>query len=100
MSDGLDQLRAAIGDAAVLTDPGVMAACRRDQTPAVTAGEPRCVVLASTTQHVAAALSWAQQRRVPVVPRGAGTSLAGGTTATDGRLVLSTVRMTAIAELE
>jgi glycolate dehydrogenase FAD-linked subunit len=100
MGDALNQLRAAIPDAAVITDPDVMAAYQRDETPAVTAGQPRCVVLARTTQHVSAVLSWAQQHRVPVVPRGAGTSLAGGATATDGCLVLSTARMTAIQELD
>jgi glycolate dehydrogenase FAD-linked subunit len=100
MSDELSQLRAAIPDAPVLTDPDVMAAYRRDQATIVTAGQPRVVVLASTTQHVAAALSWAQRHRVPVVPRGAGTGLAGGATATDGCLVLSTARMTAIRELD
>ena len=34
------------------------------------------------------------------MPRGGGTSLAGGATATDGCLVLSTARMTAIRELD
>jgi len=82
MGDELDQLRTAIPAAAVLTDPDVMAAYSRDQTTVVAAGQPRVVVLAGTTQHVAAALSWAQQHQVPVVPRGAGTSLAGGATAT------------------
>ena len=100
MSHELGQLRAAIPDAAIITDPDVVAAYSRDETPAVTAGHPRCVVLARTTQHVVAVLSWAQQFRVPVVPRGAGTSLAGGATATDGCLVLSTARMTTIRELD
>jgi len=100
MGDELDQLRAVVPDAAVLTDPDVMAAYSRDQTTVVTAGQPRCVVLASRTHHVTAALTWAQQHRVPVVPRGAGTGLAGGATATDGCLVLSTARMTAIRELD
>jgi len=36
---------------------------------------------------------------VPVVPRGAGTGLAGGATAVDGSIVLSLARMTAILEL-
>ena len=100
MSDELDQLRAAAPDAAVITDPDVMAAYSRDQTMVVTAGQPRCVVLASSTHHVTATLSWAQEHRVPVVPRGAGTGLAGGATAIDGCLVLSTARMTAIRELD
>jgi glycolate oxidase len=100
MTDELDELRSAVPGGRVLTDPGVMEAYRRDETPAVTPGQPRCVVLAGTTGHVAAALAWAQRHRVPVVPRGGGTSLAGGATATDGCLVLSTARMTAIRELD
>jgi glycolate oxidase len=100
MTDVLDQLRASISDAAVITDPDAMAAYRHDQTPAVAAGQPCCVVLACTTGHVAAALTWAQQHRVPVVPRGAGTGLAGGAAATEGCLVLSTARMTSIRELD
>jgi glycolate oxidase len=37
---------------------------------------------------------------VPVVPRGGGTSLAGGATAIDGCLMLSTARMTSILEVD
>ena len=100
MSDELDELRAAATGAQVITDPGQMESYRRDQTPVVTPGQPRCVLLAGSTQHVVAALAWAQQYRVPVVPRGGGTSLAGGATATDGCLVLSTARMTSILEVD
>ena len=96
----LDELRGALPDGRVLTDPDVMDGYRRDETPAVRPGQPCCVVLAGTTQDVAVALGWAQRHRVPVVPRGSGTSLAGGATATDGCLVLSTARMTAIRELD
>ncbi|MGB6454036.1 MAG: FAD-linked oxidase C-terminal domain-containing protein [Streptosporangiaceae bacterium] len=96
----LDELRGALPGGRLLTDPDVMDGYRRDETPAVRPGQPCCVVLAGTTQDVAAALGWAQRHRVPVVPRGSGTSLAGGATATDGCLVLSTARMTAIRELD
>ncbi len=100
MSDELDELRAVAAGARVITDPDLMESYRRDQTPVVAAGQPRCVVLASTTGQVAAVLAWAQRHQVPVVPRGGGTSLAGGATATDDCLVLSTARMTAITELD
>jgi glycolate oxidase len=100
MSDELDELRAVTAGARVITDPDLMESYRRDQTPVVTAGRPRCVVLASATAQVAAALAWAQRHQVPVVPRGGGTSLAGGATASDGCLVLSTARMSAITELD
>ena len=100
MSDQLDELRATAQGAQISTDPDVMDAYSRDQTPVVSPGQPRCVVLASSTDQVAATLAWAQKYQVPVVPRGGGSSLAGGATAVDGCLVLSLAKMTAIAELD
>ncbi|HXB46320.1 MAG TPA: FAD-linked oxidase C-terminal domain-containing protein [Streptosporangiaceae bacterium] len=100
MSDDLDELRTAAAGARLITDPGQMESYRHDQTPIVTPGQPRCVLLAGSTQDVVAALDWAQRHRVPVVPRGGGTSLAGGATATDGCLILSTARMTSILDLD
>jgi glycolate oxidase len=100
VSDELDELRSAAAGARIITDPELMESYRRDQTPVVSAGQPRCVVVATTTEQVAATLAWAQRYAVPVVPRGGGTSLAGGATATDGCLVLSTARMTAIREVD
>ena len=96
----LDELRDAVPGARLITEPDQMESYRRDQTPAVTPGQPCGVLLAASTGHVAAALDWAQRNRVPVVPRGGGTSLAGGAAASDGCLVLSTARMSAIRELD
>ncbi len=100
MSDELDELRGAAPGSRVITDPDLMDAYRRDQTPAVKPGQPRCVVVASSTDQVAGVLAWAQRHRVPVVPRGGGTSLAGGATASDGCVVLSVAGMTTIRELD
>jgi glycolate oxidase len=100
MSDVLDELQTSMPGGQVITDPDVMDSYRRDQTPVAAPGEPLCVVLARSTADVAATLDWAQRHEVPVVPRGGGTSLAGGATATDGCVVLSTARMTAIAEVD
>jgi glycolate oxidase len=100
MPDELDALREALPAGRVITDPAVMESYRRDQTTVVTPGEPRCVVQARSTPEVAAALSWAQQHLVPVVPRGGGTSLAGGATAVDGCMMLSLTRMDAITEID
>src|SRR3984957_4006480 len=100
MTDKLDALRAMLPGARVITDPEVMDSYRRDQTPVVTPGAPACVVIAHTTADVAATLAWAQEHKVPVVPRGGGTSLAGGATATDGCVVLSTARMADPVEVD
>src|SRR5258708_2144779 len=42
----------------------------------------------------------ASEHGVPVVPRGGGTSLAGGAAAVDGCVILSLARMNAILELD
>ncbi|WP_280407913.1 FAD-binding oxidoreductase [Nocardia brasiliensis] len=83
-------------EGAVVTDPDLLASYRQDWARDPAAGTPVAVVRATSTQDVATALRWAHERRVPVVPRGAGSGLSGGATAVDGGLVLSTERMRAI----
>jgi len=84
----------------VITDPDIIEAYRRDQTAVVLPGQPLCVVSARTTDEVVATMGWASQYGVPVVPRGGGTSLAGGAAAIDGCVVLSLIRMNAILEMD
>jgi glycolate oxidase len=100
MADDVDELIAALPDGRVSTDPDIVDAYRRDQTTAVTPGEARCLVSARSTEEVVATLRWASQHNVPVVPRGGGTSLAGGAAAVDGCVILSLARMNAIRELD
>ncbi|MEU0872556.1 FAD-binding oxidoreductase [Nocardia brasiliensis] len=83
-------------EGAVVTDPDLLASYRQDWARDPAAGTPVAVVRATSTEDVATALRWAHERRVPVVPRGAGSGLSGGATAVDGGLVLSTERMRAI----
>jgi glycolate oxidase len=82
----------------VLTDPDVAGSYARDQT-FLEPGKPLCVVVAQTRDDVVATMRWATEHRVPVVPRGAGTGLAGGATAIEGCVMLSLARMTEIHEL-
>jgi glycolate oxidase len=77
----------------VVTDPDVVDAYRFDRSNAPDAGFPLAVVRANNTADVQAALRWASEHRVPVVPRGAGTGLAGGSLAIDGCITISTERM-------
>ncbi|GLW11779.1 FAD-linked oxidase [Microtetraspora sp. NBRC 13810] len=92
------QLAAALPPGRVLTDPDVTDGYSRDRT-FLPPGRPLGVVLAQSRDEVAETLRWAAAHRVPVVPRGAGTGLAGGATAVEGCVVLSVARMTAIKEL-
>ena len=100
MADDLDELTAALPEGRVSTDPDIVESYSRDQTTAVTPGKARCLVSARSTEEVAATLQWASRHGVPVVPRGGGTSLAGGASAVDGCVILSLARMNAIRELD
>ena len=99
-SDGaVASLRAELGEQRVVTDPDIVESYRRDQTSAMPPGRPVAVVRAEGVDDVVATLAWASAHRVPVVPRGAGTSLAGGATAIEGCVVLSLAGMDRIVEM-
>ncbi|HSK24687.1 MAG TPA: FAD-linked oxidase C-terminal domain-containing protein [Egicoccus sp.] len=100
MGDGFaDQLGEAMGGARVLTDPDLMEPYRHDRTTWVTPGHPRAVAFAETTAQVSAAVKVAAANGVPVVPRGAGSSLCAGSSAMDGSLILSLERMDRVLEI-
>src|SRR6476619_2922795 len=95
METALEQLVALLGDA-VRTDPVSCENYRFDWSRDPTAGIPIAVVRPSNSSEVGAAIRWAAEHRVPVVPRGAGSGLSGGSSAVDGGIVLSMERMRAI----
>ena len=95
----IDQLATRLAGGRLITDPDVIDAYRRDHAHLVDPGIPLAVLLADTVKDVSVALTWASEHGIPVVPRGSGTGLSGGATATDGCLILSTARMTAIREV-
>jgi glycolate oxidase len=88
------------GRCRVIADGDLLASYRQDMATVVAGGLPAAVVQPRTTADVAAALRLASSYGVAVVPRGAGTSLAGGASAVDGCLVLSTEALTTIRALD
>lgn len=95
----IDQLKARIGQAAVVTDPQVMAGYVHDEAEWAAHGKPLAVVRASTADEVRQTVLWAIEHQVPVVPRGAGTGLSGGANALDGCVVISLERMNRVLEV-
>lgn len=89
----LRELSGRLPAGAVITDPDIVAGYRQDRALDPGAGTPVAVVRAGGTAEVRETLLWADEHRVPVVPRGAGSGLSGGATALDGGIVLSTERM-------
>ncbi len=61
---------------------------------------PLAVVLPRTTAEVSAALRICHAEGVPVVPRGSGTSLAGGALPTADSVILGVARMNAVLETD
>ena len=90
------QLRAELPPDVLVTDPDVVEPYRWDWSRDVTAGRPLAVVRATSAAEVQTAVRWAAGHRVPIVPRGAGTGLSGGSSAVEGCLVVSLERMRAV----
>ncbi|MEZ0051760.1 glycolate oxidase [Mycobacterium sp. MAA66] len=89
----LPSLIAELPDGTVVTDPDIVASYRQDRAADPDAGTPIAVVRPRSTAEVQTVMRWATAHKIPVVPRGAGTSLSGGATAVDGGIVLTTERM-------
>jgi glycolate oxidase len=88
-----DELVDGLPVGAVITDVDVIASYRQDWARDPSAGTPRAVVRATSTEDVQHTIRWASRHRVPVVTRGAGTGLSGGATAVDDGIVLTLERM-------
>ena len=91
-----ESLVAALPDGVVTTDPATLENYRYDWSRDPGAGSPLAVVRPFDADQVQATVRWAAEHHVPITPRGAGTSLSGGSSAVDGGLVLSLERMRAI----
>src|SRR6478752_2384747 len=92
----MEELCTALPGDVVVTDPAGVEKYRHDWSRDPSAGTPVAVVRAEDASQVQTAVRWAAAHRVPVVPRGAGSGLSGGSSAVDGGIVLSLERMDAI----
>ncbi len=96
----IEELGAALPDGAVVTDLEVLEGYRHDRTTWLTPGHPVAAAFPTSTSEVVAAVKVAAAHRVPIVPRGAGSSLCGGSQAVDGALTLSLERMNRVLEID
>ncbi|KFI32352.1 glycolate oxidase subunit GlcD [Haematobacter missouriensis] len=92
-------LRDALPADTVIDDPAETLAYECDALSAYRC-PPLAVVLPRTTTEVAAALKILHAEGVPVVPRGAGTSLAGGSMPTADAVVVGLARMNRVLEVD
>ncbi|TKJ98841.1 FAD-binding oxidoreductase [Plantibacter flavus] len=94
----LDALRDALGDAVSTTD-AVLADARSDKSGHVSDAPPLAVVSARSIEDVQTVMRIATATGTPVVTRGAGTGLAGGALGGAGEIVLSTLEMHRVLEI-
>lgn len=92
----LDDLVSSLPPGSVITEPASMDAYRWDRANDPTAGVPLAVIRVTSTEEVQTVVRWAAATGTPVVPRGAGSGLSGGSTAVQGGIVLSLDRMKSI----
>ncbi len=94
--DAVAALVESLPPGVVATDPATVEGYRWDWSKDLGAGTPVAVVRAEDAGQVQAAVRWAAEHGIPVVPRGAGSGLSGGASAVDGGIVLSLERMRAV----
>src|SRR5690349_274659 len=94
----LRQLKKIAGKDAVLDRPEELMLYEYDA--GVDKHRPGAVVFPQTTQQVSQIMKLASDKKIPVVPRGAGTGLSGGAIARREAIVLSLARMNKILEID
>jgi glycolate oxidase len=94
----ISQLEKIVGKGAVLTAKEDLNAYSYDGTT-TWAHMPDVVVLPTTAEQVSRILKLANEKRIPVTPRGAGTNVSGGSIPIKGGIVLCTTRMNKILDI-
>jgi glycolate oxidase len=95
----LEALTAIVGKANVLTQREDLIPYSFDGTAALKQ-LPGCVAFVSTTEQIASVLKLANQTNTAIVTRGSGTGLSGGSLPSKDCIVLCTVKMDSILEVD
>lgn len=96
--DVVGRLVAALGNA-VSTDAATLTVSQADKSGHSSTSAPLAVVTARSVSEVQEVMRIASATGTPVVTRGAGTGLAGGAIASAGEIVLSTLAMDRVLEI-
>lgn len=96
----LGELRRRLPALRLLTDEIDRESYRRDETAHFEPGLPLAIALPSTVDEVAGIMRLATKHRVPVVPRGSGTGLSGGSAGLEGALTVVLTGMNRILEID
>lgn len=92
------RLTAALGKEKVAASPAVRQMYAYDSSPFISA--PDLVVFPESTEDAARVMALAAAEGIPVVPRGAGTNISGGSVPVTGGISLVTTRMNSVLEID
>src|ERR1700730_16603252 len=95
----LDRLRAIVGPGALLSSPSELLVYECDGFT-IEKNKPDVVVFPTTTEQVVQIVKACNELNVPFLPRGAGTSLAGGCLPIGGGVMIGLARMKKILEVD
>jgi glycolate oxidase len=96
----IDALRTGLPEDAVITDPDLLASYQQDHASLCAYALPAVAVTPRSTEQVQHVMRVASAHRVPVVPQGARSGLAGGANTVDGCIALSLHRMNRVLEID
>src|SRR5437879_6663818 len=94
----IDSLRTIVGSDGLLTSPSDLLVYECDGYT-IEKNKPDVVVFPTTTEQVVQIVKLCNEVNVPFLPRGAGTSLAGGCLPVGGGVMLALTRMKRILEV-
>ncbi len=96
----IKEITSIVGTRSVFTNKDEIEEYSYDETPLIKPCAPHVVVKPSDTHSIAKLLDFANKKRIPVTPRGAGTGLSGGCVPIYGGILLSLERMNQILEID
>jgi len=96
----VNELVAILGKDNVLTGKEDRINYSYDATADMQRSEPDVIVTPSTKEEIVSLVRLASKYKIPVVTRGSGTNLSGGTIPVDGGIVLSMLKLDRIIEVD
>jgi glycolate oxidase len=87
-------------ESSLISDPDITTSYSRDQAPFAFSAPPFAVLLSRNATEISIALKYANENKIPVVTRGAGSGLSGGANASADSLVISLEKMNQIIEID
>ncbi|MBI9045262.1 MAG: FAD-binding protein [Anaerolineaceae bacterium] len=97
---GIETLVSLLGKDHVLTSLEDRIVYGYDASAPARDGMPAAIVFPENTEQVSAIMQMANEKRIPVVPRGSGTGLSGATVPHPGSIVMLFTRMNQILEID